>query len=106
MMLLLSDNESPACLSCAYFRAILARDLVDYACSVMGCPFILCMYQHTLQGKVGFHCRGYAVTSVGLSESLRDTLHIGYRDRDGGLLFLFVTILLVLGRLECTVPFP
>ena len=80
-------------------------DLVDYACSVMGCPFILQVYEHTLQGQVGLHCRGDTVTSVGSSESLRDTLHIAYRDHDGGLLFLLVSILLVLGLLGCTVPF-
>ena len=105
MVLLLSDAESPACLSCVHFRAILAMDLRDYSCSVIGCPFALWVYKHTLEGQVEFHRSGYTMTSTGSSESLQDTLYVGYSDHDGGLIFLLIIILLVLGLLGCAVTF-
>ena len=71
----------------------------------MGCLFVLRLYEHTLEGQVGLHCHGYTVTLVCLSESLRDTLYVGYRDNDGGHLFLLISILLVLGLIGCAVGF-
>ena len=100
MVLLLSDAKSPACLSCIHFWAILTKDLIDYSCLVMGCPFILRVYKNTIEGQVGLHCHRYTVMLVGSSKSPRDTLYVEYGDHDGGLLLLLISIFLFLGFLD------
>ena len=77
-----------------YIAISIVKFILSYEYIFMGCPLILRVYQHTFQCQVQLHCHGDAVASKGCSESLQDTLHIQYRDHDGGLNCLLVIILL------------